>query len=111
MSMATGLVIGTDGTVRSVDVDPNSARSIAGELEAETIDLIRCGCVDVYVDDCGAIDERPVNAAATALVARFGYTDPVAGPALLLGYSGGAANTGLDQARLRELAGYGIVPG
>lgn len=110
--MATALLISTDGHVTSVDIDPNDFRALRAELEAEAIDVVQLGTIDVVVDDFGRGDGRPLNPVATALVARFGHPYPIHGPVLLLGYPGvGDESAGLDAERLTELAGYGIAPG
>lgn len=109
--MATALVISTDGSIRSVDIDPDDSHAIATAVEGTPLDVVALGTIDVFVDDNGHWRGRQLNPVASELVARFGHPWPIHGPALLLGYNSGETNIGLDEARLTELADYGITAG
>jgi Domain of unknown function (DUF3846) len=82
------MFISTDGVCRPVLIDNND--HIHHWIKAQWFDIVRLDeMTDMFVDDTGLIDNRPVNMTATAIATtRFKKPYAIYGDVLVFGHDG-----------------------
>lgn len=109
-----GLLIGTDGTARVIDLTEKGNRLATLQhycASGGNVDVVQLTSqLDMWVDDEG-IYTSDINHAATRIAQRFGHLhQPYYGPAMLTGFTSDGDTTGLSIAQAHHLIDLANTP-